>query len=166
MVLNVDLKSRSLLDRSRGLEMKLIAAVYFRVHLRSTYSMHKHLLPQVYQRPHSFVPECAFKVPDEPATMNGHTSRKTDPSRLAPEDAFYAKRLKDATRNSSRRRKGTWRKLLWVRQSCKLGFPPSISTSAANTYSATQIQTTTQTKTPSLTTSREILDCNPTNFGV
>ncbi|KAE9974708.1 hypothetical protein BLS_002953 [Venturia inaequalis] len=49
--------------------------------------------------------------------MNGHTSRKTDPSRLAPEDAFYAKRLKDATRNSSRRRKGTWRKLLWVRQS-------------------------------------------------
>jgi phosphatidylinositol glycan class C protein len=61
-------------------------------------------------------------VPYEPATTNGHISRKTDPSRLAPEDAFYAKRLKDGARNSNRRRKGAWKKLLWVKQSCKSYF--------------------------------------------
>jgi phosphatidylinositol glycan class C protein len=74
-----------------------------------------------------------------------------DPSRLAPEDAYYAnspprrqrdrsettgaqilgvdgvvpdsvlirqRREKEGRRSGSRKRKGAWKKLLWVRQSC------------------------------------------------
>jgi hypothetical protein len=84
----------------------------------------------------------------------GNASRKSsiaDPSRLAPEDAFYAlspprrgrapsplglgangstgrsgearrKRNKERGRSGSRRRKGAWKKLLWVKQSC-MCFP-------------------------------------------
>ena len=73
-------------------------------------------------------------------------ARRTDPSHLAPEDAFYAaspprrlsafdngdngsgtemrsRRLRHKidgeSRSRSRRRKRTWKKLLWVKQSCQ-----------------------------------------------
>ena len=37
-------------------------------------------------------------------------------------------RHKDRNRSGSRRRKGTWKKLLWVKQSCKHTFQPTGST--------------------------------------
>ena len=88
-------------------------------------------------------------------------SPPSDPSRLAPEDAFYAhspprrqrahtplgmngavdsvdalpvqgrllagiearrKRERDRGRSGSRRRKGAWKKLLWVKQACRFPF--------------------------------------------
>lgn len=98
---------------------QITRAVFRRVNLKFNYK----LLPfPLLDRVFVYL-ECASMVPYEPATTNGHISRKNDPSRLAPEDAFYAKRLKDGARNSSRKRKGAWKKLLWVKQSCM--SPPS-----------------------------------------
>jgi phosphatidylinositol glycan class C protein len=92
---------------------------------------------------------CTSMTPYEGPTgkSSSYSSRKppiSDPSRLAPEDAFQSpprgrrapsplglgvngtasrggearrKRNKDRGRSSSRRRKGAWKKLLWVKQS-------------------------------------------------
>lgn len=57
-----------------------------------------------------------------------------DPNRLAPEDAYYVpssslpldlprpkeiRKIRGEYNSRRRRRKGAWKKLLWVRQSCK-----------------------------------------------
>lgn len=70
-------------------------------------------------------------------------------------------RHKDGHRTSSRRRKGTWKKLLWVKQSCK----PSFLLTTQQSLTPRQIRTTTLIRKPSSNTSNEILACNPTTSG-
>ena len=98
-----------------------------------------------------------------------------DPSRLAPEDAFFAhspprwqqertvngttdthtlksdvaraglgtrrRRDKDRGRSGSRRRKGAWKKILWIKQSCKsTPFPQAITAILQNLTDSMQTQ--------------------------
>ena len=117
----------------------------------------------------------------------------SDPSRLAPEDAFVAhspphghrkislsgatdiarggvgtrrRREKVRGRSGSRRRKGTWKKLLWVKQNC-MTFHSRISTKSLDEFLliVSKTQTTTQILQLSFRTSNEILDCSHTISG-
>jgi hypothetical protein len=70
-------------------------------------------------------------------------------------------RHKDGHRTSSRRRKGAWKKLLWVKQSCAL----PLQSTAWQLLIPRQIRTTTPIKIPSSNTSNEILVSNLTTSG-
>jgi hypothetical protein len=67
----------------------------------------------------------------------------------------------DGHRTSSRRRKGTWKKLLWVKQSCRLPFHLPVQ----QCLTPRQIRITTLIRIPSSSTSSEILAYNPTISG-
>jgi hypothetical protein len=70
-------------------------------------------------------------------------------------------RHKDRTRSGSRRRKGTWKKLLWVKQSCQ--FYLNVHWTLL-TFKKTQIIT--PIKIPSSNTFNAIPDCNRTISGL
>lgn len=128
--------------------------------------------------------QSAAAAASTPSSSSLHHGRP-DPSHLAPEDAFYAasppRRLnafeapgnrdhiprhlyrKDggSRSRSRRRRKRPWKKLLWVKQTCKSSsdapwktLSPSVAYGAAELMESTvQIRTITPTRGPSSRTS-------------
>ena len=95
-------------------------------------------------------PSAAEKIPSDLRMTNG------DGLKL-----HRRARHKDGHRTSSRRRKGTWKKLLWVKQSCELPF----QSTARQLLTPRQIRTTTPIRRPSSNTSSEILVSSLTTSG-
>jgi len=118
---------------------------------------------------------------------------RSDPSHLAPEDAIYAaspprrpsnfgsggnvneglrdlrsRRLRlheEGSRSRSRRRKRTWKKLLWVKQSCRSTHSTDQGLCMLANWKAIQTLITIPIKPPSSRTCSGTLACSPTNFG-